>query len=478
MCMSIAFSEDFFIVMNSIELEEFYNGLGRHSIHWVLNKLDILLRSYGPDRILYGLIGHTRCNKQIDNYNSVCGRGERDVSYAMIYVWWKYSPILAKHAVKKMFDIFDSECYGESEDIVRICRFLKNGVVDYSLDAQIVEEIIQFIVGNVNSSIKRGEPFYAKVIPREGKSNDWLFKKFVDDFYNGSSFHVGYCKSYRKLISHLTAEFPCNTLEYQQNCIGWYVKKAVEVVEGDFSTMAIEKAWKFVLYKARGVSFKNILPIADISCFGSLDIPFSGLTHKFAHNMFDDAFYNNIGYSIFAAVANGGCRRVFLMSHELHWVDLSEEECPTFCDCVRKIMKIIELRTFRVGTNYATCSFVLRHTLSKLGKKDGEWASSDIVPCVFSAKYVPFGKWWNTGSGSRWLDDNYGAAKMSGTKPGLFVRWVSAGFQTPIVGFAEEQYLLVNYFDSIVQDSSADKDSFADNMACEFVDIYGRSTAY
>ena len=75
-------------------INEFYSTLKRGN--FIQSDLDSLLFTIQPNtdefKLLYRLIAHTR---DITN-----GLGERDLTYAMICVWYRYHPVLAIKALR------------------------------------------------------------------------------------------------------------------------------------------------------------------------------------------------------------------------------------------------------------------------------------------------------------------------------------------------------------------------------------------
>ena len=82
---------------------ELYFLLHKNNIHEIGSRLTLLLRSLKAKmgsrhddnnlcylKILYCLIGHVR--------DIHFGHGERDLAYMMIYVWYKFYPVLAIYA--------------------------------------------------------------------------------------------------------------------------------------------------------------------------------------------------------------------------------------------------------------------------------------------------------------------------------------------------------------------------------------------
>lgn len=115
--------------------------------------------------LLYKLIVYTR-----DIYE---GKGERDLSYMMIDVWYKYFPILAKH----MLEIIP-ENYGSWKDLKYFCKYTNHDTcIDYCIELwnnQLEKDV------NDNGKIS----MVSKWIPREKNVFGWLFEQSATEWYS------------------------------------------------------------------------------------------------------------------------------------------------------------------------------------------------------------------------------------------------------------------------------------------------------
>jgi len=207
---------------------------------------------------LYKLLGETR-----DIYY---GKGEQELSYMQVVVWYKYYPILAIYAVHKYVKpLKEGEMgYGSWRDIKYLCDYIRKNT-----EEGINHSLIQYCVKLTNDVLKEDvekwknkmEDYLQKInkcnsleelrlmqrpnarkeissiakwIPRENKRFDWLHEKLVIDWYNRyeayilSSFktYEGYyraldkCKmKYRKMVSKLNIEL--DTTEIKQCSQKW-----------------------------------------------------------------------------------------------------------------------------------------------------------------------------------------------------------------------------------------------------------------
>lgn len=155
---------------------------------------------------LYKLIGQTR--------DAECGKGERELTYMMLYIWYQHYPILAIYAVKAIvgaeindstpetiFHIYPNERYhyGCWKDIKYLCGYIKehspNGENDGFIDACVVimveqlqkdyrkmNETLYDTTDDVKSIKNMGISLAAKWVPRENSKYGWLFKKILHEW--------------------------------------------------------------------------------------------------------------------------------------------------------------------------------------------------------------------------------------------------------------------------------------------------------
>jgi len=121
---------------------------------------------------LYQLIGVTR---DIEG-----GKGERDLSYMMLYVWYRFYPSLAFFALDKF--VFGSSGvipFGSWKDIKRLCCYVLEKTNDMS------HHLIDYAVGLICKQLKidadmvddNGLSLVARWVPRESsKKNCWIFR--------------------------------------------------------------------------------------------------------------------------------------------------------------------------------------------------------------------------------------------------------------------------------------------------------------
>lgn len=206
--------------------------------------------------ILYKLIGQTR--------DIVNGKGERDLSYMMIYEWYKFYPVPAIYALRlftqtiEPIGLFSS--YGSWADIKYFCNYVRE-MVDNKHNSDLIETVIGIMNHQLycdrknlideldkyykekdhNPSTLTEKPnardylsFAAKWVPRENSKFGWIYEKMVIQWTKSftpkiletaitpSQYARAICKckrNYRKMISSLNREL--DTVQIKQCSQRW-----------------------------------------------------------------------------------------------------------------------------------------------------------------------------------------------------------------------------------------------------------------
>ena len=142
---------------------------------------------------LYRLLGQTR--------DIICGKGERDLSFLQIYVWYQFYPELAFFAFYQFIypHSFNEKSYGSWKDIKTFCHFIKNKTLneDHPLILYAINIMIQQIYTDYNS-LQNQNPAVSlagKWAPRQRSKHHWLFKKMAYQYY---SYFFSKTKKFRK----------------------------------------------------------------------------------------------------------------------------------------------------------------------------------------------------------------------------------------------------------------------------------------
>ena len=142
--------------------------------------------------VLYKIIGRTR--------DMIGGKGEYNLSYMMIWTWFKYFPRLARGAFQMFvmdphdYDLnFTSQVpYGSWKDVKYFCKYIldNGGTMEHPL--------IRFCVEGINSTLRIDDELYnstseedrdkkltlvAKWIPRENKKFGFLYNALAFDYF-------------------------------------------------------------------------------------------------------------------------------------------------------------------------------------------------------------------------------------------------------------------------------------------------------
>jgi hypothetical protein len=177
--------------------------------------------------LLYKMIGHTR--------DIIDGKGECQLTYMMIYVWYSFYPELAYHALFSLNNNGTKEHpYGSWKDIKYFCNYCREKTMDET--HPLIQNCIQILNGQLkwddaSSVYNTSISLVSKWIPRE-KSNKfgWLFTYLACDYFKkyyltaktSQSIEKATlkCKTeYRKLISKLNKHI--DTLQIKQCANEW-----------------------------------------------------------------------------------------------------------------------------------------------------------------------------------------------------------------------------------------------------------------
>lgn len=113
--------------------------------------------------LLYKLIAYTR---------DICGgKGERDLTYMMIDIWYKHFPILAKN----MLEIIP-ENYGSWKDLKYFCKYTKN--------EKHMDDCIKIWNNQLENDLYFSNSNVSKWIPREKSAFGWLFEKSAIEWHS------------------------------------------------------------------------------------------------------------------------------------------------------------------------------------------------------------------------------------------------------------------------------------------------------
>jgi hypothetical protein len=281
------------------------------------------------------------------------GKGERDLSYRLIYAWYQVFPILAIKSLHLLFDKTTGYMIGSWCDVKYFCLFIEK-ISPYGLYDPLVSIMIRIANRQLRSDLENLESNIAKWIVRECHHTE-LFSLFVKDWFRKSSCHLENKKKiYRQMISGLSSRLPKygfnarfsgiiknkvlkenmmvqHISEMPSLPIGNYVKA---VVEGTFTygmeigtdhriRCWIEYEWNKLLR-----TFLNIcnVGIAVID----LDLTIS-----------KEALYNSIGFACLIAIKMK-TYRILLAGSVPICIDISE--CDGFCSMVELLWSHCENR--------------------------------------------------------------------------------------------------------------------------------------
>jgi hypothetical protein len=422
-------------------------------------------------KTLYCLIGHVR-----DIY---FGHGERDLAYMMIYVWYKFYPVLAIYAFHQ-FVI--GATYGCWNDIKYFCKFISrvssNGIHDPLIDVAVSCANHQLLSNKLTN--------LSKWIPRENKIK-WLFEKLVIDWFShhdllhkDCSFShqkklyrqmiVSSCKDHNITIKNIFQSISKGIITDSYNksnngCsyfhdnvfIGTYIKTAVSIIERykkdnsimfDFDSCS-ESIWLNHKWCQMVSSFFDNkcccgIPIVDISA-----------------DISNESLYHAIGFACLVAIKSG-LFRILLVSNTPIWIEFTNSD--SICSIVYKIWNFCKCRS---GSQFLFSFHFLMNAFVK--KTD----SPSVKLFIFSQRFLfdwtqvvkSFGNkcsfvFWNIGETvvikkDFYIDDHKEILLVSGCNTALFEKFcndkmsITGSYDFLLSSLYLDRYKrLSDYFDS------------------------------
>jgi hypothetical protein len=365
---------------------ELYFLLHRNNIHEICSRLTILLRSlkakiYSYDnhfsylKTLYLLIGHVR-----DIY---FGHGERDIAYIMIYVWYKFYPVLAIYAFHQfVVDNKNRLPYGCWNDIKYFCKFISR-VSDKGIDDPLIDVAVSCANNqlSLDMDISKEKSNLCKWIPRENKI-EWLFEKLVIDWFSHFELNNNYSLSYQKKMYRQMIVEGCKSfvddnptiknifksLSVSKNknivnntytkstgrrsyfhknvFIGTYIKTAVSIINNLNDTVTsfdscdeainLNQLWCQMLASFFDNTCVGGIPVIDISA-----------------DISDECLYHAIGFACLIAIKSG-LFRILLVSNTPIWIEFTNSD--SICSIVDRIWGFCR---YRAGSQFSISFYFL-----------------------------------------------------------------------------------------------------------------------
>lgn len=164
----------------------FFQLVRTKNTHQLEQRLDELIVALKGQRSGYALLGNLY--KMIGQTRDiVAGKGEYNLAFAQLWVWYKHFPELALFALDTFFGVqtlqtTNDHPYGSWKDIKYFAAFVKsrNGNDDHPLIARCVDIIVRQLRSD-HEKFLSGEPFSlaAKWCPREKSKFSWLYHMIV-----------------------------------------------------------------------------------------------------------------------------------------------------------------------------------------------------------------------------------------------------------------------------------------------------------
>lgn len=209
------------------------NNIGMASLESKLTQLLTVLKSRDktPEGakyldILFKIIAHTR--------DIIDGKGEYNLAYMMVYVWYKFYPELARLALTCFVTLPENmHQYGSWKDLKHFCNYCKDHGEDVT--HPLIQHSIQLINDQLRTDLqnmqkKEKVSLASKWAPREKSRFGWLYDELSRQYFNDiwitaitkeqKNSALLKCKmNYRKLLSSLNVYL--DTLQIKQCSHSW-----------------------------------------------------------------------------------------------------------------------------------------------------------------------------------------------------------------------------------------------------------------
>ena len=276
------------------------------------------------------------------------GKGERDLSYRLIYAWYQVFPILAIKALHMLFDRENGgSMVGSWCDVKYFCLFMEK-ISPYGLYDPLVAIVIRIANRQLRRDLVCLESNVAKWIVRESKYPE-LFSLFVQDWFRKEPSVENKRKVYRQMISGLSLRIPKygfkarfsgivkkkilnenlmaqKILELPSLPIGDYVRAVVEgglLYEiGDGINEGINDGLRYWI----DYEWKRLIRTFPVGCHVGIAIVDLDLGIGL------EALYNSLGFACLIAMKMK-TNRILLAGSVPICIDISE--CNGFCSMIR-----------------------------------------------------------------------------------------------------------------------------------------------
>ena len=285
------------------------------------------------------------------------GKGERDLTYMMIYALYKFFPIPAIYLMKEIvgqneesYGSWKQESYGSWKDISRLCDYIKTETSEHN---PLITTLVEMAINQLKRDEREESPSnVAKWIPRENSKYGWLFDIFVKNYYQLSSEPTNENRrTFRKLISRTNRKLNApeidktglkswtkrRDLSFNKHSlmngvnfsipIDRFIKKAKTITE-DSDKKQLDDQW--IKYSKQWSELnKYIIPLVDVSADKT----------EYEYN-------SAIGIGILLSQNSLLRNRMICFSQTASWISLNQN--LSFTDTVKEIMSKVPAPTSRL----------------------------------------------------------------------------------------------------------------------------------
>lgn len=293
-----------------------------------------------------------------------CGKGERLVSYHLLYEWYPFSPEVCLFVLHSFLFLpwhkRDESPYGGWRDLRDLAQ------VFYQLDGDAKHPVIQYCVFAINAQLQfdltKDRPLSnaAKWVPRERPKWQWLFHELAQEWdTTGTKSQTSMYRNYRKVCSHLNRQIGTAEIDLCENrlplvetmsrgAIEKYMTKYPELAIG-LATRTYSNGFYGFRYDPRSfIKWSKILPSETVNSlweatirqqkyvYGSFGhiLPIVD-THLFMTQHTGAPLQTALGLALGIAESSELGKRIMMMGHNPAWVRIPDED--SFSSVVERI---------------------------------------------------------------------------------------------------------------------------------------------
>ena len=251
------------------------------------------------------------------------GKGERDLTYNMIYTLYTFFPIPAVYLIKEIV-----KTYGSWKDIPRLCNHIKN---ETSNENPLIITLVEMAINQLKKDQKENDPLsnISKWIPKEKSKYGWLFDVFVKNYYEiASDITNAHRANFRKLVSKMNRKLETRDIKYRrQNANQYNLPRPIQIAQlikeakraSSDEQNELDTKWEKYARQWSKMN-KHVIPLVDVSA-----------------EMTEQEYNTAIGIGLLLSQNSILQNRMILFSQTASWISLQNN--IGFTESIKEILK-------------------------------------------------------------------------------------------------------------------------------------------